>query len=63
MVAVKELGLRDNTFVYFTSDNGPHLEEINSGEYHGRWKGMEHLNFWYLGWIKGKHFTFSKNIL
>ena len=42
MAAVEELGLKDNTFVYFTSDNGPHLEEIDpsSGEYHGGWKGI-----------------------
>ena len=40
MVAVEKLGLKENTFVYFTSDNGPHLEEINSGEYHGGWKGV-----------------------
>lgn len=42
MTAVKELGLKENTFVYFTSDNGPHLEEIDpsSGEYHGGWKGI-----------------------
>ena len=39
--AVEELGLKENTFVYFTSDNGPHLEEIEpSGEYHGGWKGI-----------------------
>ena len=42
MAAVKELGLKENTFVYFTSDNGPHLEETDpsSGEYHGGWKGI-----------------------
>lgn len=40
MSAVDKLGLKENTFVYFTSDNGPHLEEINSGEYHGGWKGI-----------------------
>jgi len=28
MAAVEELGLKENTFVYFSSDNGPHLEEI-----------------------------------
>ena len=38
--AVEKLDLRDHTFVYFTSDNCPHLEEINSGEYHGGWKGI-----------------------
>ena len=40
MAAVQKLGLKENTFVYFTSDNGPHLEEINSGEYHGGSKGI-----------------------
>ena len=40
MAAVEKLGLKENTFVYFTSDHGPHLEEINSGEYHGGWKGI-----------------------
>ena len=42
MAAVDELGLKENTFVYFTSDNGPHLEEIDplTGEYHGGWKGI-----------------------
>ena len=42
MAAVQELGLKENTFVYFTSDNGPHLEEIDSSssEYHGGWKGI-----------------------
>jgi len=34
-----ELGIRNNTFVYFTSDHGPDLEEIINGEYHGGWKG------------------------
>ena len=41
MSAVQELGLKENTFVYFTSDNGPHLEEISdTGEYHGGWHGI-----------------------
>ena len=42
MAAVEELGLKENTFVYFTSDNGPHLEEIDPtlGEYHAGWKGI-----------------------
>ena len=42
MAAVDKLGLKENTFVYFTSDNGPHLEETepSSGEYHGGWKGI-----------------------
>ena len=39
--ALERLGLKDDTFVYFTSDNGPHLEEvIATGEYHGGWKGL-----------------------
>lgn len=41
MAAVQELGLKENTFVYFTSDNGPHLEDVStSGEYHGGWSGI-----------------------
>ena len=42
MAAVEELDLKDDTFVYFTSDNGPHLEEIDplTGEYQGGWKGI-----------------------
>ena len=41
MAAVEELGLKENTFVYFTSDNGPHLEEISdTGKYHGGWSGI-----------------------
>ena len=41
MASLEELGLRENTFVYFTSDNGPHLEEISpSGDYHSGWKGI-----------------------
>ena len=34
------LGIRNNTFVYFTSDHGPHLEEVYNGQYHGGWKGI-----------------------
>ena len=42
MAAIEELNLKDDTFVYFTSDHGPHLEEIDplTGEYHGGWKGI-----------------------
>ena len=41
MAAVEELGLKENTFVYFTSDNGPYIEEISdTGEYHGGWNGI-----------------------
>ncbi|XP_045187272.2 arylsulfatase H-like [Mercenaria mercenaria] len=36
--SVKELGLEDNTIVYFTSDNGGHLE-ITDGGYNGILKG------------------------
>ncbi|XP_053313365.1 steryl-sulfatase [Spea bombifrons] len=33
--------LQNNTLVYFTSDNGGHLEEISSsGEVHGGWNGI-----------------------
>lgn len=40
MVTLETLGLREDTFVYFTSDHGPHLEDITAdGEYHGGWKG------------------------
>lgn len=39
--ALETLGLKDDTFVYFTSDNGPHLEDITvDGQYHGGWKGI-----------------------
>ena len=41
LAAVEELSLKENTFVYFTSDNGPHLEDVStSGEYHGGWSGI-----------------------
>ena len=41
MAVVEELGLKGNTFVYLTSDNGPHLEKVTpSGEYHGGWNGI-----------------------
>ena len=42
MAAVEKLGLKENTFVYFTSDNGPHLEQTDplTGEYLGGWKGI-----------------------
>ena len=40
MSALERLGLKDDTFVYFTSDQGPHIEEVTfEGEYHGGWKG------------------------
>ncbi|XP_032231869.1 steryl-sulfatase [Nematostella vectensis] len=41
MDALEELGVKNNTFVYFTSDNGPHLEEVaRNSEYEGGWKGI-----------------------
>ena len=40
MSALEKLGLKDDTFVYFTSDHGPHLEEYGpNGQYEGGWKG------------------------
>ena len=39
MAAVEKLGLKENTFVYFTSDNGPHLEHGISGGWSGIYKG------------------------
>ena len=38
--AINDNHLKEQTFVYFTSDQGPFLEEITeSGEYHGGWRG------------------------
>uniref|UniRef100_S4RPN3 Steroid sulfatase n=1 Tax=Petromyzon marinus TaxID=7757 RepID=S4RPN3_PETMA len=38
---LEKLGLSDNTLVYFTSDQGGHLEEIsNSGDVEGGWNGI-----------------------
>ncbi|KAM9320261.1 steryl-sulfatase [Gastrophryne carolinensis] len=38
---LKRNQLEENTMVYFTSDNGGHLEEISaSGEVHGGWNGI-----------------------
>lgn len=39
METLDRLGIRNNTFVYFTSDHGPHVEEFYDGEYQGGWKG------------------------
>lgn len=40
MSVLERLELQNDTFVYFTSDQGPHIEEINlNGEYQGGWKG------------------------
>ncbi|KXJ23535.1 steryl-sulfatase [Exaiptasia diaphana] len=40
MKALDKLGLKKNTFAYFTSDQGPHLEESLYGEYQGGWRGI-----------------------
>lgn len=41
VAALEENNIINNTFVYFTSDHGPHLEEVKtSGEYCGGWKGQ-----------------------
>ena len=41
MDTLEALGLKENTLVYFTSDNGPHQEEVvHNGDYHGGWKGI-----------------------
>ncbi|KAI8508746.1 hypothetical protein Bbelb_138450 [Branchiostoma belcheri] len=38
---IDRLGLSENTFVYLSSDNGGHLEEITpEGEVHGGWNGI-----------------------
>lgn len=37
--AIKNLGLEDNTLIYFTSDNGGHLEIGTDGGYNGNLKG------------------------
>ena len=40
MKAVDDNHLKKKTFLYFTSDHGPHLEEVMpTGEYHGGWRG------------------------
>ena len=39
--SLDNLGLTDNTFVYFTSDHGGHLEEKGAhGEQEGGWNGI-----------------------
>ncbi len=41
VASLERENLLDNTFVYFTSDHGPFLEEVvDSGEYCGGWKGL-----------------------
>ncbi|CAH1267438.1 STS [Branchiostoma lanceolatum] len=38
---IDRLGMSENTFVYLSSDNGGHLEEITpEGEVHGGWNGI-----------------------
>ena len=38
---LEKYNLSDNTFVYFTSDQGAHVEEISSsGEVHGGYNGI-----------------------
>ena len=39
--AVEKLGVSDNTFIYFTSDNGAHTDEYGlDGERHGGYNGI-----------------------
>ncbi|XP_035659712.1 steryl-sulfatase-like, partial [Branchiostoma floridae] len=41
MKTLDELGLTENTFVYLSSDNGGHIEEVSAkGEVHGGWNGI-----------------------
>jgi len=40
MKALERLGLLDNTFVYFTSDNGGYLEEKFGEQQEGGWNGI-----------------------
>ncbi|TRY88090.1 hypothetical protein DNTS_000668 [Danionella cerebrum] len=41
MLTLERLNLKENTLVYLTSDQGPHLEEIsNRGEMHGGYSGI-----------------------
>jgi arylsulfatase A-like enzyme len=35
-----KLGIRDNTLVYFTSDNGGHLEDVQEGQVSGGYNGL-----------------------
>lgn len=45
LTLIKDLGLEDNTLVYFTSDNGGHLEIGKNGGYNGILKGTFLLFF------------------
>jgi arylsulfatase A-like enzyme len=45
---LQQINVKDNTFVYFSSDNGGHLEETDlnghqEGGYNGIYKGMHSL--------------------
>lgn len=41
MSTLEELGLANNTLVYFTSDQGAHVEEVTAtGEIHGGSNGI-----------------------
>lgn len=41
MQTLERLNLQENTLVYFTSDQGAHLEEISAtGEVHRGWNGI-----------------------
>ena len=40
MKSIHDYSSKNDTFVYMTSDNGPHLEEVaEDGEYHAGWRG------------------------
>lgn len=48
MEKLDDLGLRNKTFVYFSSDNGGHIEEVGingerEGGYNGHFRGMYFL--------------------
>ncbi|XP_077991061.1 steryl-sulfatase-like [Glandiceps talaboti] len=50
--ALEKLGLKDDTFVFLTSDNGAHLEELGfdgqrEGGYNGIYKGMQYMSLFY----------------
>lgn len=53
MNTLEKRGIKNDTFVYFTSDHGPHLEEISGGECHGGWNGI----------YKGGEYTPPSNML
>ncbi|KAI8505958.1 hypothetical protein Bbelb_163110 [Branchiostoma belcheri] len=41
MATLDRLGLTNNTFVYFTSDNGAHMEIGDAGGWNGKYKGSK----------------------